>query len=560
MPNTVQIFAQGGPLGDQCFALTKPRSVLGRHPACDIVIDCSAVSRQHASIVLGAEEALIEDLGSRNGTLVNGRPLQGSRRLEDGDDLRVGTQRFRVAADGPASAVGISAGSSPALADSVAERGDSQIISRRDMSRDSVASREDTQAGAILRAVRGLQRLFGESQSLDDVLRCLLDGLFDLFPDADRGFVFLPDSSGKRLLLRASRLKSAPEEGPLRVSLSLMETVVRTRQAVLSADASADSRFRARDSVADCRLHSLMCVPFIRDDGAVIGVAQIDSGDTGRVFLERDLDLFVGIAEAAVRAIEQALAHDELIGRERLKRDLELAQRVQQSLLPSHPPQIAGYEAWDHYESAGEIGGDLFAYVPLPEGRIAFVMADVSGKGVSAALVMATLSADVRYCLASEPDVARAVARINEGFCRGGWDDRFATLMVLVLDPGRHRLTVVNAGHLPLALRSGAGAVRMVGLEEGGLPLGVDVTYDYESLTIDVEPGTMLVVYTDGISEALDHAQRPYGLARLERVMAGPVATAADLGKRILADVNRHAAGQSRSDDICLICLARLPA
>lgn len=557
MPNDVLLVAQGGPLQGQRYRLAKRRSVIGRHPACDVVVDCSAVSRQHASVTLDEGGLVLEDMGSRNGTLVNGRPLAGPCRLEDGDDLRVGTQRFRVAAEGPPPGSGIASRSSVLMMDAGADSDDSRIVSRRAMSEESAVIEEGPQAAAVLRAVRSLNRVFGESRSLDQVLPCLLDGLFDLFSGADRGFVLLADAAGKRLLLRASKLKSAPEEGPLRLSLSLMETVSRSRQAVLSADASADSRFHGRDSVADCRLHSLMCVPFIRSDGVVLGVVQIDSGDTGHIFQEQDLDLFVGVAEAATRAVEQALAHDDLIGRERLKRDLELAQRVQQSLLPSRPPDIAGYEVWDHYESAGEIGGDLFAYIPLPDDRIAFVMADVSGKGVSAALVMAALSADVRYCLASESDAAQAVSRINEGFCRSGWDDRFATLMVLVLDPGCHRLTIVNAGHLPVALRSREGVVRMIGLDDGGLPLGVDAGYRYDSITIDIAPGTMLAVYTDGISEALDHAQRPYGLSRLERVMGGTATTAAEMGRRILADVNRHAAGQARSDDICLVCLAR---
>ncbi len=556
MPDEVFLVAQSGPLQGQRLRLTKQRSVIGRHPACDVVVDCSAVSRQHASVTLGDDGTHIEDLGSRNGTVVNGRLLTGGCRLEDGDDVRVGTQRFRVAADGPPTASGIASPSSVLMTEANADRRDSHIVSRRDMSVES-ASADGPQAGAILRAVRGLNRVFGESTTLEEVLPCLLDGLFDLFPGAERGFVLLADTVGKRLVLRASKLRAAPEEGPLRLSLSLMETVVRNRQAVMSADASADSRFSDRDSVADCRLHSLMCVPFVRADGVVLGVVQIDSGDTGHVFQERDFDLFVGVAEAATRAVEQAIAHDDQIGRERLKRDLELAQRVQQSLLPSRPPDIMGYEVWDHYESAGEIGGDLFAYVALPDGRIAFVMADVSGKGMSAALVMAALSADVRYCLASEPDAAQAVSRINESFCRSGWDDRFATLMVLVLDPLRHRLTIVNAGHLPVALRGGNGAVRMIGLEEGGLPLGIDADYRYDSITIDVAPSEMLALYTDGISEALDHAQRPYGLSRLERVMSGPVANAEDMGRRILADVNRYAAGQARSDDICVVCLAR---
>jgi serine phosphatase RsbU (regulator of sigma subunit) len=188
---------------------------------------------------------------------------------------------------------------------------------------------------------------------------------------------------------------------------------------------------------------------------------------------------------------------------------------------------------------------------------MAIVLADVSGKGVSAALVMATLSADVRYCLAMERDVARAVSRINESFCRSGWDDRFATLVVAVLDPLSHRLSIVNAGHLPVFLRDAAGTVRTVGAEESGLPLGVDPDHIYLGVDVDFESGSTLVLYTDGISEAMDHEHRTYGLGRLMRILADPVKNAEELGRRVLGDVERHAAGQVRSDDMCLVCLGR---
>jgi len=336
-----------------------------------------------------------------------------------------------------------------------------------------------------------------------------------------------------------------------------MDGVVRSRRAILSADVSSDSRFSANQSVVDCRIRSVMCVPVVGAAGQSIGVLQIDSSDARQEFRKEDLAMLAGIAGQAAQAIEQALAYDERIGQEQLKRDLELAHRVQQGLLPSRPPRIEGYNVFDFYEPAQQIGGDFFGYVPLPDGRMAVVLADVSGKGVSAALVMATLSADVRYCLAMEPNVADAVARINNSFCRGGWDDRFATLVVAVLDPRVHRVTIVNAGHLPVMLRDAGGEVRPLGMEETGLPLGVEPDQTYAAIDVEIAPGASISLFTDGISEAMDHEQRTYGLERLSRVLAGPAKNAEEAGRRILGDVERHAAGQNRSDDMCLVCVGR---
>lgn len=549
-----------GPHAGERFRLTQERTVIGRHPACDIVLDASSVSRQHAAVTVVGMMAFIEDLRSRNGTAVNGKPFEGKRLLEDGDEVQICDQRLRFSSNMPLSSDRVLADSAHGLGEEIVESGtgDSVIVSQVEVSRPSSDGDVGELAEAKLRAVLGLNRALGASLSLGEVLPRLLDGLFEIFPNVERGFVLLTDSKSKRLVLRARKQKGQVEPGPLKLSLSLMDKVVQSRRAVLSADTTSDSRFKMTDSVADCQILSVMCVPFIGTDGSVLGVVQLDSQQLRHVFSKEDLDVLAGIAGQLAQAIEQALAYDDSINREQLKRDLELAHRVQQGLLPARPPDIPGYEVFDYYEPAHQIGGDFFGYVPLPDGRMAVVLADVSGKGVSAALVMATLSADVRYCLAIERDVARAVSRINESFCRSGWDDRFATLVVAVLDPFSHRLTIVNAGHLPVFLRDAEGAVRTVGAEESGLPLGVDPEHQYCGVDVDFAAGATLVVYTDGISEAMDHEHRTYGLGRLMRILAEPAKNAEELGRRVLGDVERHAAGQARSDDMCLVCLGRI--
>jgi sigma-B regulation protein RsbU (phosphoserine phosphatase) len=550
---------QTGPHKGERYRLVKDRTVIGRHPACEIVLDASAVSRQHAVLTRQGSETVVEDLRSRNGTFVNGQQLIGKRVLFDGDELMICDQKLVFWSNSPPSADRVEIGAETGLLQGFEESdaSDSKIISHVELPRHTLDEAAGPDASARLRAILGLNRAIGASLSLDEVLPRLLDGMFDIFPQADRGFVLLVDPTSKRLVLRARKLKGPPEPGPLRLSLSLMDGVVRSRRAILSADVSSDSRFSANQSVVDCRIRSVMCVPVVGAAGQSIGVLQIDSSDARQEFRKEDLAMLAGIAGQAAQAIEQALAYDERIGQEQLKRDLELAHRVQQGLLPSRPPRIEGYNVFDFYEPAQQIGGDFFGYVPLPDGRMAVVLADVSGKGVSAALVMATLSADVRYCLAMEPNVADAVARINNSFCRGGWDDRFATLVVAVLDPRVHRVTIVNAGHLPVMLRDAGGEVRPLGMEETGLPLGVEPDQTYAAIDVEIAPGASISLFTDGISEAMDHEQRTYGLERLSRVLAGPAKNAEEAGRRILGDVERHAAGQNRSDDMCLVCVGR---
>ena len=551
MPSHSVLEVVAGTHAGKRFPLTPGRVLIGRHPACGIVLDAVSVSRHHAAIEVDDREVWIEDLGSRNGTLVDGRPISGRRPLADGEQIRIGDQRLRVTSTSPSLTGSSVLGTAAAFDDSH----DSVIVTEVAM-----PGRPEDGGGdhsGILRASLELDRAIGASVALDDVLPRTMDAMLRIFPQAERALLLLVDPASGRLVLHASTFAATASTNQALVSRTLMERVMRSRQAVLSADVTADSSFDVLDSAMACGIRSVMCVPFVRADGGVLGVLQIDRSDTREPFRRPDLDLLAGVAGQVTRAIEQAQAHEERVAQERLRCDLELARRVQQGLLPSQPPDIAGYEWFDHYEPARQISGDFFTYIPLANQRIAVVLADVSGKGVSAALVMAALSADVRYCLASEADTGRAVARINESLCRSGWEDRFVTLLVAVLDPVAHRLTLVNAGHMPPLLRDARGRVRPVGAEESGIPLGVEPDQSYAALDVEIAPGTTVVLYTDGISEAMNHAHRPYGVRRLERMVAEAHGGAAEVGRHLLADVERHTAGQVRSDDICIVCLGR---
>jgi sigma-B regulation protein RsbU (phosphoserine phosphatase) len=225
--------------------------------------------------------------------------------------------------------------------------------------------------------------------------------------------------------------------------------------------------------------------------------------------------------------------------------------------LPSAPPQIAGYHFFDFYEPANHVGGDYYDYIDLPGGRLAVVLADVSGKGVSAALLMAKLSGEVRYCLASEPTAAAAMNRINASFSRSGWEDRFVSFVLAVLDPKRHEVTLVNAGHMPPLLRQGAGQVENVGAAEAGFLLGVEADFQYTQYTRQLAPGDFLTIFTDGISEAMNADGELYGLFRLRQQVGADVASVAALGRHILDDVKRFVGGRPQSDDMCLACFGR---
>jgi sigma-B regulation protein RsbU (phosphoserine phosphatase) len=546
---------QSGPNAGERYPLTKERTVIGRHPSCDVMIAESAVSRQHAAVVIDTATddgaMVVEDLGSRNGTLLNGRAITAPEPLRVGDEISVGGQCLVLIREGGAAA---SADTDATMFVDLDEA--PYVVSRVNLTGEQPTG-GDPNAAAKLRAVKELGQAIGDALEPDDVPPRLLDGLFTIFPGAERAFVLLLDRESGKPVLRGRKLRSAPEPGPLMLSRSLIEKVVRDRHAILSNDAVGDSRLNMTESILNCQIRSVMCAPIGHADGEVIGVLQVDSREMRNGFAPDDLEVLASLAGLAARAFEQSMAHEETVRREKLRRDLDLARQVQQGLLPKHPPVLPGYDVFDFYAPAQQVGGDYYDYVPLRDGRLVIVMADVSGKGVSAALIMATLSSKAALALATEPDVAVAVTRINEGFCLQGWEERFVTVMVCVIDPSTHRATLVNAGHLPLALRRADGTVELVGADLGCLPLGWDPHFTYRSCSFDIEPGSTFVLYTDGISEAMDFESRLYDIDRLAATLAAASGSAEDVGRRILTDVERFTAGQVQTDDMCLICVHR---
>jgi serine phosphatase RsbU (regulator of sigma subunit) len=244
---------------------------------------------------------------------------------------------------------------------------------------------------------------------------------------------------------------------------------------------------------------------------------------------------------------------------------LDAARRVQDSLLPQRMPELPGYQFYAHYEPAQEVGGDYYGFVPLGPERVALSLGDVAGKGVAAALLMAKLSSDARYCLLSEPELTRAVARLNDLVYEAMSDgkmDRFITLAAAVLDASANAVTVVNAGHLsPLLYRGASGAAEdALPKEAGGLPMGIMDGQSYEAYTVPLAPGDCLILFSDGVTDAANVRREKFGRKGIGSALtgAGPLGARA-LGERVIRAVQRHAAGgaQRDQDDITLVCVGR---
>jgi sigma-B regulation protein RsbU (phosphoserine phosphatase) len=244
--------------------------------------------------------------------------------------------------------------------------------------------------------------------------------------------------------------------------------------------------------------------------------------------------------------------------RERLNRDLKIAEQVQKRFLPQGVPTLPGYEFFAYYQPTYEVGGDYYDFVPLSADRMAMALGDVSGKGVAAALMMAKFSGDTRYCMLTENAPAPTAARLNNLLCAAGIEDKFITLSLSVLDAPARTLTLTSAGHTPVIIRRADGRAEEVGQDVSGLPLGVMEDSDYQQTEVQLNQGDVVVIYSDGVTDARSPGDELYDsqsnhrlLKRVAQSVGGPEA----VGRAILQDIREFSAGHSQADDITLVCL-----
>lgn len=562
---------------DKRFPLTADRSTIGRSGDCEVPLDVAAVSRRHAEVVRQGGGFVVADLHSRNGTFVNGEKILAPTPLRHGDRILICDQEFEF--ESPPASEGLTGARPPRLGGGRAEAKSSlveMVDDRKDESSSdgagadymatislgpgaagsggwSMSARPEVKLAALIEIAKGL----GRAISIDEVLPKLVDSLFKVFTQADRGFVVMRPEPGAPLVPVTARTRRGDMDEGARISRTIVEEAMSGKKAILSADAASDERFGMAESIAQFQIRSMMCVPLVDGEGEPLGVIQIDTLNQRSRFTEDDLEVLAAVASLASVAVDNARMHDQVVAQRALQRDLELATKMQRALLPSSPPKAAGYAFFDFYESARQVGGDYYDYVSLPGGRFAVVLGDVAGKGVAAAIVMAKLSSDVRFALATEPDLASAVRYVNRAFCAQGLEDRFVTMIYCVVDPKTHEVTLVNAGHMAPMLRRADGSVSDVHDEITGLPIGVFDEFDYESAAITLGPGESLTVFTDGFNEAMNAARDLYTLERIAEQVRLPAEGVTQTGENLIEDVRKFVDGFDQSDDMCLCVFGR---
>ena len=494
------------------------------------------------------DQYVIEDRGSRNGTRLNGQLLTGRRSLRSGDRIGICDIELTFHEDTPASEPDQRAGLQTEV---TVEEAEAKSIASVPVPTPGPAPPLARCSEERLRALVAMLKRLGSSLDIAATLEELLAGLFAIFRQADCGFVAFLSAEQEPVSPRVTLFRCPGSEERLAISRTLIKHVLSRRQAFLWTQHKKTSDLTSFATLESLDVRSVMCVPLLDGEGNPFGVVQIDSKNQCQAFTADDVEVMAGAVSQAAMAVRYARLYEEGLRRQAIERDLQLARQVQLSLLPAECPSCDPYQFFAYYQTAHEVGGDYYDFVELPNGRLAIVLADVAGKGVSAALLMAKLSGELKYYLSCEAPAA-AVARMNDGLSRGG-AGRFITLLLIILERTSPRLTLINAGHLAPLRRRASGAIEVVGESDRGVALGILPEAEWRQVEMVAEPGDVWFAFTDGFTEAVNARGEMYGGTRLRQQLARAPAVVREAGETILAAVRQFVSDQSQSDDMCLV-------
>jgi sigma-B regulation protein RsbU (phosphoserine phosphatase) len=396
-----------------------------------------------------------------------------------------------------------------------------------------------------------VSQAIGSSLDLDSVLNAVIDQVVEV-THAERGFLML--GGGKDLEFRVARgIDRRTIEAPeFEVSRGVIERVAQTGKGVMTSDAQSEEWLAERTSVASLKLRSIMCVP-LHVQGRLVGLVYVDNRMQAGIFGEDDLELLSAVANTAAVAIENARLHIAEVEQARLERELEVARKVQTSLMPLGPPDIPGFEVTGLWRAAREVGGDFYDFIPRADGELGIVIGDVTDKGVPAAFFMALARTTLRASLTGGGSALAGLQQANRLISADSSSGMFVTLFYAGLNPRSHTLSWINAGHMP-PLRYRAMEMDVTRLATGGLPLGVEPEGRFVESRTELQPGDAILLYTDGLVDAMDHHGDFYGWDRLKRTVGSSGGmNAADMLSSIERDVNRFTADSAPFDDLTMV-------
>jgi serine phosphatase RsbU (regulator of sigma subunit) len=534
--------------------LDRDRIMLGRSSACQLCYpDDAGLSRQHMALSRVDGKWVVEDLGSKNGTLLNNIRLEGVMPVGIGDKIVAGHLTLELAASiSDAAAIEKvefveQTDNFAKISTTVVARLDSLLGTEPgDMDKTSIIT-TNPQMQALIRAGREL----AGHRPLHELFEVIMDLTMEAVL-AGRGVLMTLD--GEDLIPRAAR------GAGFKISSTVRDRVLKDKTSLLVRDAQLDQALKAQMSIVQQRVRSMIAVPLQTND-RVIGLIYVDSPDMIREFTKEDLGLLTVMANVAAIRIEHARLNEIELVERAMSKELEQAAHIQMGLLPSAPPQTNGLDIAGRTAACRTVGGDYYDYLSFPDGRIGMIVGDVAGKGMPASLLMSSLQARVKVLFEEGDHLSEKITRLNKATTANCPDNRFITFFMTVADPATGELVYTNAGHNPPVLvRTTPGSSKSFDLlEGGGMILGILPMAQYQEFRTRMEPGDILVLFSDGVTEAVDPNDQDFGEQRLADLVASlRDRPAKEIVEAIHSAVAKFTQGAPPADDITVVVARRV--
>ncbi|MBD3219060.1 MAG: SpoIIE family protein phosphatase, partial [candidate division Zixibacteria bacterium] len=525
---------------------------IGRSKKADICIVHKTVSGKHARIeVKESGEILIDDIGSRNGTIVNGRKIENPTELSAGDNIMFGLTEFKIK-DGDMS-----------------EKEDvsSQRISfTGDVPENSIFMPIDetmrplpqklSEIPELMPTIFDMAKLLGSDEPKDVLLDKALELICKIIP-ADRIVVIMVSEDQEDIEIAACHTSTGKSDDEIRLSKTIVLDIIENKNSLLIKNPMTDPKFSTQHSIISSDIKSVMAVPLF-DEGRVLGILY---ADTSNPLHEYNDDYLRIMATFGNLLASRLLNYELLIEREAkqiLSAELKQASKIQRNLLPSEPPDIDGFEFYAYQEQSRQVGGDLYDHKVLPDGSVVFVLGDVTGKGMGAALLMSNILAALRVLYEKESFTpANAVKTISTQLLSYSKSSSFVTLFVGLLYPEKGSVRYVNAGHNPPLWIRKDGSLEHI--ESTGMMAGAFDFAEWEEKTIELAQGESIFIFSDGLTEAdRDGEGDQFGDDRAEEIaLSYKDKDPRSFIEYIAEEVNKFMGNAPQSDDLTMLALKR---
>jgi serine phosphatase RsbU (regulator of sigma subunit) len=545
MPRELMVQGPDGQI--KTVPLAGARMAVGRSSGVELSFpDDAGLSRQHFAFEADGENWTIQDLGSKNGTYVNNIPLKARLILKPGDRITAGHLSIVYSppdSDPNAGVVVFDGGEGSSPSTSTVVTSLEGAVTNQTLA----IGRAGAQGSAPLQALLKYGEELSQYPSLDDMLPATLD-LAVQAVNAQRGVL---------LLLEGDQLVAKAHKGDgFRISTTVRDKVVNEKSSILVRDAQLDDAFKGRMSIVEQKVHTMMAVP-LQTQERIIGLLYVDSPFILREFTKDDLSLLTLMANVAAFRIENARLVEIEQGERIMKRDLSQAAEIQMGMLPKKAPEIPGLDLAGYNAACRTVGGDYYDFFPYSGGKVGLALGDVSGKGMPASLMMMGLHARV-HVLAEDPgNLGAFMARINKATCAQCPSNRFITFFFTLLDSETGEMAFANAGHNPPIVVRADGSAEM--LEGGGPVLGILPVAPYGEMKGRLDPGDMIVLYSDGVTEATNVSFDEFGEERFIEVLKRHHGEPADdIVQAVTRALAEFTSGAPQADDITLLVARRL--